>query len=107
MFLSQHVITIKSDPGSCRDRRLLNPASVSVFLAVAAVIDSVSSSWGINAYILDQYVGGQTDLHFYLSVVMPLQGGIVPIVAAGDLLVGGAVGIVLLRQNYPNECSRS
>lgn len=81
-------------------RWLPNPTSILVFLAVAAVADVLSVSGGPTATILEGHRAGQSDLLFYLTVVIPLEGRTVPIVGVGDLVVGGAVAIALLRQNH-------
>lgn len=81
-------------------RWLPNATSVIVFLGVAAVVDVVSVAGGPTSAIVEQYREGQSDLLLYLTVLIPLEGRIVPIVGVGDLVVGGAAAIALLRHNY-------
>lgn len=80
--------------------RLSSPASILVFLAVAAVADLVSTSVGPTAAVVDQYRQEQSDLLLYLTVVIPLEGRTVPIVGVADLFVGGAAAGALLRQDF-------
>lgn len=81
-------------------RWLPNPSAILIFLAVAALANVISTSVGPTAAFVEQYQDGQNDLLLYLTVVLPLQGRIVPIVGVGDLFAGGAVATVLLHQKY-------
>jgi hypothetical protein len=79
------------------ERRLHSAASVVVFLTVAAVVDLWSMRGGLTRALLDRYREGSSDLLLYLTLVVPVNGRIVPIVGIGDLVVGGAAATALLR----------
>jgi len=76
---------------------LQTPASVAVFLAVAAVVDLLSFSGGFTHILIQRYSVGSGNLLLYLCLVMPVHGRIIPIVGIGDLFVGGAAAAALLR----------
>ncbi len=76
---------------------LQTPASVAVFLGVAAVVDLLSFSGGFTHILIEQYRGGTGSLLLYLCLVMPVHGRVLPIVGIGDLFVGGSAATALLR----------
>jgi hypothetical protein len=76
---------------------LRSPGSVAVFLAVAAAVDLVSMSGGLSRILVEKYRTGASNTLLYLTLVAPIRGRVVPIVGIGDLLVGGAAAIALIR----------
>ncbi len=76
---------------------LQTPASVAVFLGVAAAVDLLSFSGGFTHILIQRYAAGSGNLLLYLCLVMPVHGRVVPIVGIGDLFVGGAAATALLR----------
>jgi hypothetical protein len=76
---------------------LRTPASVAVFLAVAAVVDLLSFSGGFTRILIQRHAAGSGNLLLYLCLVMPVHGHAIPIVGIGDLFVGGAAATALLR----------
>jgi len=76
---------------------LRSPGSVAVFLAVAAAVDLVSMSGGLSRILIEKYRTGASDTLLYLTLVAPIRGRVVPIVGIGDLLVGGAAAVALIR----------
>ena len=57
-------------------------------------------SGGLSRAIVEQYRAGASDLLLYLTLVAPVQDHAVPIVGIGDLLVGGAASVALLRLGF-------
>lgn len=76
---------------------LRTPGAVAAFLAVAAIVDILSTSGGVSRMIVERYRDGSSDLLLYLTLVVPIRDRAVPIVGIGDLLIGGAAATALLR----------
>lgn len=76
---------------------LRTPAAVATFLGVAALVDILSMSGGLSRLLIDRYRNGTSDMLLYLTLVTPIRGRTIPIVGIGDLLVGGAAAVALLR----------
>ena len=79
------------------ERGLATRASVLVFLIVATLVDVISMAAGPSRAILESYRDGRSTLVLMLSVAAPLAGRLSPIVGIGDLVVGGAAAVALLR----------
>lgn len=79
------------------ERGLRTAAAVIAFLVVAAVVDVLSVSGGASRMLIERYREGTSDLLLYLTLAVPVRGRAIPIVGIGDLLVGGAAAVALLR----------
>lgn len=79
---------------------LRSSQSVVAFLVTAAVIDILSLSSGLSRTIVDRWQAGTSDLLLYLTLVVPIKGRLVPMVGVGDLLVGGAAAMALIRTGF-------
>jgi hypothetical protein len=82
------------------ERGLRTPAAVTAFLVVAAVVDVLSVSGGVSRMLIERYREGTSDLLLYLTLVVPIRGRAIPIVGIGDLLVGGAAAVALIRLGF-------
>ena len=82
------------------ERGLGTASSVAVFLAVAAVVDIASVSGGLSRALIEGYRAGTSDILLYLTLSVPVRGRIIPIVGIGDLMVGGAAAVALLRLGF-------
>ncbi len=78
-------------------RTLRTPPAVTAFLVAAAVVDVVSMTGGISRSLIEGHRAGTSDLLLYLTLTVPIRGRAIPIVGIGDLLVGGAAAVSLLR----------
>jgi hypothetical protein len=79
---------------------LKTPGAVAAFLSVAAVVDVISMSGGLSRMLVEAYRQGTSDFLLYLTLTVPIRGQVVPIVGIGDLLVGGAAAVALLRLGF-------
>ncbi|WP_420642716.1 hypothetical protein [Candidatus Leptofilum sp.] len=71
--------------------------AVAAFIVTAAVVDLVSVSGRLSRVIIDGYQQGNNDLLLYLTLVVPIDGRIVPIVGISDLFIGGSTIIALIK----------
>jgi hypothetical protein len=74
--------------------------AVVAFLVAAAVVDVVSISFGFSRGIIDRFTEGSNNLLLYLTLVLPIDDRLVPIVGISDLLVGGSAAMALIRIRF-------
>ncbi len=77
--------------------RLSTPGAVVVFLLTAAVVDVLSVSGGLTNTLIENYQNGTSDFIVYLTLVVPIADGFIPIVGISDLFIGGTAAAALLR----------
>lgn len=71
-------------------------AAVVAFLLGAAIVDIVSFSGGFTRSIIERYQAGTSDLLLYLTLVVPIDGELVPIVGISELFIGGSAAVALI-----------
>jgi hypothetical protein len=71
--------------------------AVVAMLVAAAAVDILSVSGGLTRAIIDGYREGTSDLLLYLSLVVPIDGRLTPIVGISDLIIGGSAATALIR----------
>jgi len=79
---------------------LSSPGAVVVFLVTAAAVDILSFKGGLTRVIIERYQDGTSDLLLYLTLVVPIDGLITPIVGISDLFIGGATAAALFRLGF-------
>ena len=72
-----------------------------VFLVTVALVDVISFSGGLTAKIIADYREGSSVLLQFLSVSIPLNLRVMPVVGLGDLVIMGCIYVVLIRLAYP------
>ncbi len=76
------------------------PAFVT-FLLTVALVDFLSFSGGLTAKIISDYREGNNLLLQFLSVSIPLNSKVIPIIGLGDLVVISSIYVGLIRLGYP------
>ncbi|MCP5100399.1 MAG: hypothetical protein GY943_33025 [Chloroflexi bacterium] len=54
-------------------------------------------SGGLSHAIIERYQDGTSDLLLYLTLVVPINGRLIPIVGISDLFLGGSAATALIR----------
>jgi len=76
---------------------LSSSGAVVAMLVAAAAVDIWSVSGGFTRAIIEGYQDGTNDLLLYLTLVVPIDGRLTPIVGISDLLIGGSAATALIR----------
>ncbi len=76
---------------------LSSSGAIVTMLLVAATVDILSVSGGLTRAIIDGYQDGTSNLLLYLTLVVPINGRLIPIVGISDLFIGGATTVALIR----------
>ena len=75
---------------------LTSYGAVVALLVTAAAVDIFSVSGGLSRGIIEGYTDGSSDLLLYLTLVIPIDGRLIPIVGISDLFIGGSAAVALL-----------
>lgn len=70
------------------------------FCVAAGLVDFFSFSGGLTAKIIADYRSGQSLLQHYLSISVPLNGELTPLIGIGDLIILGSIYAALRGLGY-------
>jgi hypothetical protein len=70
---------------------LSSSSALIVFCITAGIVDFFSFSGGLTDKIITDYQQGQNLLLQYLSITIPLNGRLLPIIGIGDLVILGSI----------------
>ncbi len=101
LFLSNSIVLITAVlAGSSLGLLLSSEPSVISFSIAAAAVDIFSFSGGVTKNIITSYQSGESLLLRFLTISVPVQGNIVPVVGIGDLFILGGIYFSLKKLNY-------
>ena len=86
--------------GSLIGSSLNSRSDIIAFCVAAALADVVSFSGGLTSKIIAEYGQGQSQLLAYLSITVPLDGGITPIIGIGDAIILSGIFTALRRMGH-------
>lgn len=80
---------------------LTSRESLITFLVVVSVVDVISFAAGPTSWIVEGYRDGRSDLLLYLAASLPVEGRLIPLIGAGDIVVLSAIWEAGRRLEYP------
>jgi hypothetical protein len=96
------VISISILAGYFIGNSISTKSSLIVFCLTSAIVDLISFKGGLSAKIMEDYASGHNILLQYLSISLPINSKLVPLVGLGDLFVMGIIFQSLFKIGYNN-----
>lgn len=96
------VISISILAGYSIGNSISTKSSLIVFCLTAAIVDLISFKGGLSAKIIEDYASGHNLLLQYLSISIPFNSKLVPLVGLGDLFILGIIFQSLIKLGYKN-----